>query len=130
MPLPSMRTVWPLLALLLAACGGDEIRISGEVRWASDLQLPPEAMLTVRLDDAQGSGEAALAETRIPLEGRQPPVPFELRLARGALPASAVSLAVFARVDTETRLWLISDEAEALDPRRSRQRVRLMLEAL
>mgnify|MGYP002622745007 FL=1 len=126
-----LRAATLVFVVLLVGCGSDELRVSGEVNWPGGVSLPAQAVLTVRLEGpAPGSVEAALAEARIPLDGQQPPVSFEFRVARTQLNTADGPLTVFARVDTAERLWLISEEPQPVNASRSRQRVRLRLEAL
>src|SRR5262245_42003071 len=88
----SMKTHVP--AMLLACAGfvsgcGDaaEFVVRGSVGFRERMALPPDAIVSVRLSDVSRQDAAApvVAETTISTAGRQPPIPFELRV-----PAKAV----------------------------------------
>ncbi|HEY3516677.1 MAG TPA: YbaY family lipoprotein [Gammaproteobacteria bacterium] len=87
-----MRSSASLVAaalVALAGCGPDDdaaVRategvLAGTVSYRERVALPADAMIGVRLEDVSRADVAAtvLAEQRIAAEGRQVPVPFELR---------------------------------------------------
>jgi hypothetical protein len=55
--------------------------LRGTVTYRERVALPPEAVVVVRLSDVSRQNVAApvIAATRVPSEGRQVPLPFELR---------------------------------------------------
>lgn len=77
-------------ALLLAiGCGtpAPALVVAGRLVSAAPITAPDGAIVVVEL---RGSADGpVLAEQREPLRGRQPPLPFELRVGRERLPADA-----------------------------------------
>jgi putative lipoprotein len=78
---------------LLAGCqtsGGNapaesaEASLTGTVSYRERMALPPDAKVEVRLEDVSRADAPAsvIAEQRIDTEGRQLPIPFDLRYAR------------------------------------------------
>src|SRR5262245_6912003 len=87
-----MRSSGSLIAaalVALAGCGpGEDTSVqaaegvlAGTVGYRERMALPPDATIDVRLEDVSRADVAAtvLAEQRIAAEGRQVPIPFELR---------------------------------------------------
>ena len=80
-------------AALLPACatvdgpgsGPARMKLSGSVVHRDRSALPPDAVVVVGLYDLAGREDKAVAETRVPVEGRQVPIPFVLEFdpARG-----------------------------------------------
>ncbi len=76
-----------LVAASLCACTEDPAGraatgvISGSVAYRERVALPPDAVVLVKLVDAASPEDAAgvIAETTVRAEGRQVPLPFELR---------------------------------------------------
>lgn len=89
-----MTRLLPLL-LLVSACvpaatvappTADAVTLSGTVTYRQRIALPPDAVATIRLQDDAGG---TIAETRVPSDGRQVPLPFALRVDRARIVASA-----------------------------------------
>jgi uncharacterized lipoprotein YbaY/membrane-bound inhibitor of C-type lysozyme/uncharacterized membrane protein len=87
-----MRSRGSLVAaalVALAGCGSQEDAavqaaegvLAGTVSYLERMALPPDATIDVRLEDVSRADAAAtvLAEQRIAAQGRQVPIPFELR---------------------------------------------------
>jgi len=89
-----MRPRWlvTVVALGLGACGaadpgtgdqanGPDGRLTGAVLYRERIALPPDATVTVQLQDVSRADAAAdvLAEQTIAAAGKQVPIPFELR---------------------------------------------------
>ncbi len=89
-----MTRLLPLL-LLFSACvpaatvpppTDDAMVLPGTVTYRARIALPPDAVATVSLQDDAGG---TIAETRVPAEGRQVPLPFALQFDRSRLVAGA-----------------------------------------
>jgi len=115
-------------ALLTGACmqsGGGEGpatpglaagKLSGSVAYRQRSALPPTAVVEVSiLDVAKMDAPArSIATTRIPTEGRQVPIPFELSYPADR-PGTHADYAVQARIeDGNGRLLFITDTRNAL----------------
>ncbi|MCU0928315.1 MAG: YbaY family lipoprotein [Burkholderiaceae bacterium] len=62
------------------------LTITGQLAYRERIALPPDSVAIVELRDAAApEGASVVAEQRIELRGRQPPVPFELRVDRSRL---------------------------------------------
>ena len=61
--------------------------IRGELTYRQRIALPADAIAVVELRDARSAG-APIAEQKIPLDGKQVPVAFELTVSRAALAAA------------------------------------------
>jgi putative lipoprotein len=104
-------------ASMLAACAGapqgaasDMATVSGVVMYLERRALPPEAVVTIRLQDISRADARAilLGEQRIALDGRQVPVPFEISYDPAAID-ERMSYAVSARIELGDQLLMISD---------------------
>lgn len=104
-------------ASMLAACAGapqgpasDMVTVSGTVTYLQRIALPPEAVVTVRLQDVSRMDVPAIliGEQRIALDGRQVPVPFEIGYDPAAID-ERMSYAVSARIELGDQLLMISD---------------------
>ncbi len=116
---PARHRFWPLMLALVAGClpaaqaqptGGDAVTVSGNAAYRQRIALPPEAVLTVRLEALAPTDVPAqlLAESRLPLEGRQVPIPFELRVPRAAIdPAGRYGISATIAVDGERRFMTL-----------------------
>jgi putative lipoprotein len=86
-----------LSGLVLAGCAASGARttqtdanaamVSGTVAYRERMALPPDAVVEVRLSDVSRQDVAAplVAETTVLPEGRQIPIPFELRYDPGKI---------------------------------------------
>lgn len=78
--------VLPLLGLLLTACSTAPTQdtkmqtITGTVTYLQRIALPPDAVVTVQVQDVSLADAPAkvLGEQIIPTEGKQVPIPFEV----------------------------------------------------
>jgi putative lipoprotein len=84
--------------------------LRGTVSYRERIALPADALMNVTLSDVSRQDAAApvIAETRIPSEGRQVPLPFELRYERARL-ASSGSYAVRATIESGGKTWFTTD---------------------
>lgn len=95
----------------------DTLTLSGSVSYRERMALPPDAVLTVTLEDVSLADAPALtlAQTNVRLNGQQVPIPFSL-----AYPATAVrpgaSYAVRARVNVGDQLLFTTTERNQVDP--------------
>ncbi|HQR53999.1 MAG TPA: META domain-containing protein [Burkholderiales bacterium] len=75
----------------LSACFGGGTRgpqmlvVQGALTYADATALPPETRAIVEMRDASAHDGKVLAEQRIDLQGRPPPIPFEFKVERGKL---------------------------------------------
>lgn len=110
-------------ALLLAACSQlgpskstpetlQPVRVTGTVTWRERIAVPPDAEVTIRLQDVSRMDAPAvvLAEQRFATAGRQPPYPFEFTVDAARINPSA-RYTVAARVERQGQLLFISDTA-------------------
>lgn len=75
-----------LLGCALPALAADMIAIRGELTYKARIALPADSTALVELRDiAAAKGTPAVAEMRIPLQGRQVPVAFVLNVDRARL---------------------------------------------
>lgn len=72
------------LLLILQSARAEAASIDGRVSYLPRIALPPDAVVRVRLEDVSRSDAAStvLAEQVVRTEGRQVPVPFELKYDR------------------------------------------------
>jgi len=111
--------------LLVAACGFLEnpnntstpgtmepVRVTGTITWRERVALPPDAQITVRLQDVSRMDAPAvvMAEQRFNAEGRQVPIPFELAVDPARIDPR-MRYAVSARVERQGQLLFINDTA-------------------
>jgi len=95
-----LRAAMLVAALALGACAGPGsgegwATVSGRAMYASSSNVLANAMLRVQLLDVSRQDARAdlIAETTIPLEGKQPPVEFSLAYRREAIePAHTYSV--------------------------------------
>lgn len=114
-----------VLALLgCPAAGADDTEpapdsgvLTGTAVHRERIALPPDAVLTVTLEDVSLADAAALTvgQTRIALDGRQSPIPFALRYPRSAVRAGA-GYAVRARVAQGDDLLFTTTQSYPVDP--------------
>ena len=102
------------LALLAGCAGGpvqDLMLVRGQLDYRNRIALPPDAVAVVELTRTQDG--RVLAEQRIPLNGRQVPVPFALNVRRAFL-QNDVNYALRGTVEVQGQAaWL----SEPLDVR-------------
>lgn len=115
-----------MLALLLAGvltmlgcadAGADEaLTLSGTVSYRERIALPPDAALTVTIEDVSLADAPAvvLGQTTIALNGQQPPIGFSIFYPRSAVNAGAV-YAARARISTGERLLFTTTERNQVD---------------
>ena len=86
------------------------IDITGQVSYLARIALPPDAVLTVRIQDTARAGAKArvLAEQRIELAGQQVPIPFATTVDRDLIGKRARVTAT-ARIEHRGRLLFIND---------------------
>lgn len=79
---------------------GSFIELSGSVTYLARIALPPDAILTIKVEDVARADAAAtvLAEQRYELAGAQVPIPFKLTLDRD-LAGQRARLTISARID-------------------------------
>jgi len=87
-------------------------RVTGTVTWRERIAVPPDATVTVRLQDVSRMDAPAvlMAEQTIATEGRQPPYAFELALDTARIDPS-MRYTVSARVEQKGQLLFINDTA-------------------
>jgi uncharacterized lipoprotein YbaY len=83
-----------LPVLFVSACGTaaaptgqDSVTVSGTAAYRQRVAMPPEAVLTVRVEDVSRAGAPAtvMAESREAFGSRQVPIPFTLKVPRSAI---------------------------------------------
>ena len=126
----------PMLMLLgfTAACAGtagspaESGSVSGTVAYRERMTLPPDAEVRVQLSDVSRPDAAAtvIAETRVAPEGRQVPLPFELRHDPAKIDPGH-SYAVRATIRAGGRLLFTTQVAHHVITRGNPDRVALML---
>lgn len=87
------------------------VDITGSVAYLQRIALPPDAILTIRVQDTSRAGAKALtlAEQTIELAGQQVPVAFNLIVDRDLIGKRA-RLTVAARIENHGKLLFISDK--------------------
>lgn len=87
------------------------VDITGSVAYLQRIALPPDAILTIRVQDTSRAGAKALtlAEQTIELAGQQVPVAFNLIVDRDLIGKRA-RLTVAARIESHGKLLFISDK--------------------
>lgn len=121
-----MKLIAPLaatLAFALSACATtpaeqDMVTVTGEATYRERIALPPDAVMTVRIEDVSHADAPApvLAEESYPAEGRQVPLPFAVEVPRAAL-EGAVSTSARVRIeDGDGRLMWITDTRTPVTP--------------
>ncbi len=121
--------MWAVLsvgaAALLAGCAGDiavkpaaqsaVLPIKGALTYRERIALPPDSVAVVELREA--ASVEALAAQRIPLAGKQVPIPFELSIHRAAL-ASGQPYSVRGAIEQTGQVTWVS-AAVAVDPQQA-----------
>lgn len=92
------------------AAASSFVDIAGQVSYLARIALPPDAVLTVRIQDTARAGAPArvLAEQRIELAGQQVPIPFATTIDRDLIGKRARVTAA-ARIEHRGRLLFIND---------------------
>lgn len=95
-----------------SAASSSFVDIAGQVSYLARIALPPDAVLTVRIQGTTRAGAPArvLAEQRIELAGRQVPIPFATTVDRDLIGKRARVTAT-ARIEHRGRLLFINDRA-------------------
>jgi putative lipoprotein len=94
----------------------ESLTLTGAATYRERIALPPEAVLTVTVEDVSLADAPAvtLAQTQSALEGRQVPIPFALTYSRSAVTPDA-RYAARARVTVGDRLLFITTENNPVD---------------
>lgn len=76
-----------LASALHAQPAADLVTVTGSATYLQRIAMPPEAVLTVRIEDVSRADAKAhvMAETREPFGGRQVPLAFSLQVPRAAI---------------------------------------------
>lgn len=87
-------------------------KVTGEATYLVRMAVPPEALLTVRLEDASMADAAAavLGEQVIEMQGRQVPIPFEISFDPARVDGRHVYV-VRASIQVDERLLFVSTQA-------------------
>lgn len=95
----------------------DTLTLNGSVSYRERMALPPDAVLTVTLEDVSLADAPAvmLAQTNVRLNGQQVPVPFSLAYPSAAV-RPAATYAVRARVNLGDQLMFTTTERNQVDP--------------
>lgn len=114
-----MKLIFPLaaaLAFALTACATtpaaeEMVTVTGEATYRERIALPPEAVMTVRIEDVSRADASApvLAEESYLAEGRQVPLPFAVEVPRAALEGAITTSARVRIEDADGRLMWITD---------------------
>lgn len=102
-----------------AAPAGSFVDIAGSVTYPLRIALPPDAVLTVLIQDRPQAGgpRRTLAEQSIALTGRQVPIAFDLTVDRDLL-GKTPRLTVSARIERAGKLLFVSDKHYPATPDR------------
>lgn len=117
-----------ILALLFAATmlgcadagaddGGSMLTLTGTVVHVERMALPPDAVLTVTLEDVSRADApaAVLGQMTVALNGRQSPIPFSVLYPRSAVNPAAI-YAARARITVGDRLLFTTTDRNQIDP--------------
>ena len=130
-----MKRIAPLAAALassLAACATtpaalDMVTVTGEATYRERIALPPEAVMTVRIEDVSRADAPApaLAEESYTADGRQVPLAFAVEVPRAAL-EGAVNTSARVRIeDADGRLMWTTDTHTQVTPVAGEDRIDL-----
>lgn len=139
-PMRKWMSIGVCLASLLVFCStaalpaqpaADTMTVSGSVAYHQRLAMPPDAVLTVRVEDVSRADSPArvLAETREPFGGRQVPIPFSLAVPSTAID-SRFSYAVRATITVAGELRFSTTRRHAVLTNGAPNTVDLVLEAV
>lgn len=133
----SAQALW--LALGLCSIGGtvgaqpagDAITVSGSAAYLQRIALPPEAVLTVRIEDVSRADAPAtvLAQVREVFGARQVPIPFALSVPRTAIDARS-RYALRASITVGNELRFTTDSHHAVLTQGAADKVDLVLVAV
>lgn len=92
------------------AAASNFVEIGGTVSYLARIALPPDAILTIRVQDIARAGAPArvLVEQRYELNGAQVPIPFSATIDRDLI-GKKTRLSVSARIEHRGKLRFISD---------------------
>lgn len=95
----------------------DTLTLNGSVSYRERMALPPDAVLTVTLEDVSRADAPAvtLAQSNVRLNGQQVPIPFSLAYPSAAVSPGAI-YAVRARVNLGDQLMFTTTERNQVDP--------------
>lgn len=121
-------TLWNLGTGTSTPGAMQQARVTGTVTWRERIAVPPDATVTVRLQDVSRMDAPAvvMAEQTIATEGRQPPYPFELSVDAARVDPG-MRYAVSARVEQKGQLLFINDTAYPVMTQGAGYTVHLML---
>jgi len=98
------------------AASGSLIDIAGRVTYLARIALPPDATLTIRVDDTGRPGKPlTLAEQRYTLNGAQVPIPFTASIDRDLVGPKS-RLIVVARIEAGGKLRFAGNRAYPVAP--------------
>jgi len=102
--------------------------LRGTVSYQERIALPSNASMHVTLSDVsrQDAPAAVIAETRIPSEGKQVPLPFELRYERAKIQSTG-SYALGATIESDGQIWFKTDSGSRVLTQGNPAEVSLML---
>ncbi len=105
-------TVPPATANTSPPAASSFIEVGGTVSYLARIALPPDAILTIRVQDIARAGAPArvLVEQRYELNGAQVPIPFAATIDRDLIGKKA-RLSVSARIEQGGKLRFVSDKA-------------------
>ena len=118
-------------AAVPAQPAADSVTVSGSAAYLQRIAMPPDAVLTVRVEDVSRADAPApvLAETREPFGARQVPIPFSLTLSSAAIDSRS-SYAVRATITVGGELRFTTTRRYAVLTRGASNQVDLILEAV
>ncbi|OON68645.1 hypothetical protein B0919_12280 [Hymenobacter sp. CRA2] len=100
--------------------------VTGTVAYRERIGLPPNAVLTVQLQDVtkQDAAATVVAATTVPTNGRQVPLPFSLRYDTLRIDRTN-TYAVQARIEADGKLLFTNDAAYPVITRGNPKRVQM-----
>ena len=118
-------------AAVPAQPAADSVTVSGSAAYLQRIAMPPDAVLTVRVEDVSRADAPApvLAETREPFGTRQVPIPFSLTLSSATIDSRS-SYAVRATITVGGELRFTTTRRYAVLTRGASNQVDLILEAV
>ena len=89
------------------------VDISGSVSYRQRIALPPDAILTIKVQDTSRADAKALtlAEQTIELNGQQVPIAFNLVVDRDLVRSKKARITLLARIEQGGKLLFINDKA-------------------
>lgn len=121
-------TLWNLGTGTSTPGAMQKAHVSGTVTWRERIAVPPDATVTVRLQDVSRMDAPAvlMAEQTIATEGRQPPYAFELAVDTATIDPGR-RYTVSARAEQKGQLLFINDSAYPVMTQGGGYTVHLML---